>query len=165
MSALGARRAKLIRSAAIAAEYCKRYCSPMSEEKLATVRRAYEHFIATGEPLEATFHRDFVLDMSSFRGWPERRHYEGIEGLREFVGDWFGTWEEGGDFDVMELREADEKVLALIHLRGHAKGSGVPVEMEISHLITFKDGKQFRMTPYASHAEGFAAAGIEDEKG
>ena len=133
----------------------------MSKQNLATARRAYDHFVATGEPLEEAYHSDFVLDMSSFRGWPERQRYEGMEGLREFIGDWFGTWEEGGEFDVAELREADEKVLALIRLRGRAKGSGVPVEMEISHLIAFRDGKQWLQTPYASHTEGLAAAGIE----
>jgi hypothetical protein len=137
----------------------------MSEQNLAASRRAYEHFIATGEPLEAAIHHDFVLDMSTFRGWLERQRYEGLEGLREFIGDWFGTWEEGGDFEVTELREADEKVLVLIQLRGRAKGSGVPVDMEISHLITFKDGKQLHLAAYASHGEGFAAAGIDDEKG
>src|SRR5918996_5340799 len=136
----------------------------MSEKNVAAARRAYEHFVATGEPLEAAFHRDFVLDMSTFRGWPERQRYEGLVGLREFIDDWFGTWEGGGDFEVTELREADEKVLVLIHLRGRAKSSGVPVEMEISHLITFKDGKQLYLAPYASHAEGFAAAGIEGGK-
>jgi ketosteroid isomerase-like protein len=137
----------------------------MPEESLEAARRAYEHFIATGEPLEAAFHRDFVLDMSAFRGWPERRRYDGFEGLQEFIGDWFGTWEEGGEFDVAELREADGRVLALIRLRGRAKESGVPVEMEISHLIAFRDGKQLHLTAYASHAEGLAAAGIEDERG
>jgi ketosteroid isomerase-like protein len=137
----------------------------MSEDNFAAARRAYEHFVATGEPLEAAIHRDFVLDMSTFRGWPERQRYEGIEGLREFIADWFETWEEGGDFDVTELREVDEKVLVLIHLRGRAKSSGVPVEMEISHLLTFKDGKQLQLAAYASHAEGFAAAGIEGGRG
>jgi ketosteroid isomerase-like protein len=102
--------------------------------------------------------------MSTFRGWPEHQRYEGLAGLREFISDWFGTWEEGGDFEVTEMREADEKVLVLIRLRGRAKSSGVPVEMEISHLITFKDGKQLHLAPYASHAEGFAAAGIEGGK-
>lgn len=136
----------------------------MSEENVANARRAYEHFVATGEPLEAAIHRDFVLDMSTFRGWLERQRYEGLVGLREFIDDWFDTWEEGGAFDVTELREADEKVLVLIHLRGRAKGSGVPVEMEISHLLTFKDGQQLQLAAYASHAEGLAAAGIEGGK-
>ena len=132
----------------------------MSEENVAVVRRAYEHFVATGEPLEDAYHRDFVLDMSTFRGWPERHRYEGIAGLREFIGDWFGTWEEGGEFEVTDLREADEKVLVLIQLRGRAKSSGVPVEMEISHLISFEDGKMAYLAPYASHAEGLAAASL-----
>ena len=137
----------------------------MPESNLETARRAYEHFVATGEPLEGAYHRDFVLDMSGFRGWPERQRYDGIEGLREFIGDWFETWEEGGEFDVAELRETDGKVLALIQLRGRAKESGVPVEMEISHLLAFRDGKVERLTAFASHADGFDAAGIEGEKG
>ena len=132
----------------------------MPEGNLEAARRAYEHFVATGEPLETAIHRDFVLDMSTFRGWPERQRYDGVEGLRKFIGDWFGTWEEGGEFDVTELRQADEQVLALIRLRGRAKGSGVPVEMEISHLLTFRDGKQLRLAAYTSHAEGLEAAGL-----
>ena len=132
----------------------------MSEENVAAARRAYGHFVATGEPLEAAIHRDFVLDMSTFRGWPEGQRYDGFEGLREFIDDWFGTWEEGGEFEVIDVREVDDQVLVLIHLRGRAKTSGVPVEMEISHLLTFKDGKQLRLAAYASHAEGLAAAGV-----
>jgi hypothetical protein len=136
----------------------------MSEENVETARRGYEHFTATGELLEEIFHPDFVLDMSTFRGWPERQRYEGIEGIREFVATWFGTWDEGWEFDVTELREfGNDGVLALIHHRGQSRESGVPVEAQIAHVLTFKDGLQIGLRAYASHAEGLEAAGLDPE--
>jgi hypothetical protein len=39
----------------------------MSAENVETVRRGYEHYIATGDFLEGIVHPDFVWDMSAFR--------------------------------------------------------------------------------------------------
>jgi ketosteroid isomerase-like protein len=134
----------------------------MSEDHIEAARHYYDHFIATGDVLEEVVHPDFVLDMSTFRGWPERQRYEGIEGIKEFVADWFGTWDDDWEFEVTELREfGGDGVLALIDHRGQSKESGVPVEMQIAHLLTFKDGLQIGLRAYASHAEGLAAAGLE----
>jgi ketosteroid isomerase-like protein len=136
----------------------------MSEQDLETARRWYEHFIATGDVLADVLHPDFVLDMSKFRGWPERQQYEGIDGIREFITDWFGTWEEGWEFEVVELLDTDDVVVALIRHRGRSKASGVPVEMGLAHLITYRDGKQVRLQAYASQAEGLEAAGLTAER-
>jgi ketosteroid isomerase-like protein len=132
----------------------------MPEGNLEAARRGYEHFVATGEPLEEVFHPDFVLDMSTFRGWPERQRYQGIDGLREFIADWFGTWEPGWEFEVTELREVDDTVLVLIQHRGRSKESGVPVEMDLAHVLDFKDGRQARLRAYMGHADGLAAVGL-----
>jgi hypothetical protein len=59
----------------------------MSRENVEIARRGDEHFIETGDLLDSTFHPDFVLDMSRFRGWPERHSYRGVEGLRAFLTD------------------------------------------------------------------------------
>ncbi len=55
----------------------------MSQEDLENLRSAYERFIVTGE-FSGQFAPDFVWDMSTFQGWPERQTYEGIEGARTF---------------------------------------------------------------------------------
>jgi SnoaL-like domain len=135
----------------------------MPEGNLENARRAYEHFVATGEPLEEEIHPDFVLDMSTFRGWPERQRYQGIDGLREFIADWFGTWDEDWEFEITELREIDDTVLVLIQHSGRSKEGGVPVEMEIAHVLNFKDGLQLELRAYTSHAEGLAAVGLRPE--
>ena len=52
----------------------------MSAENVEVVRRAYEQFITTGELLEDVIAGEFVWDMSTFRDWPERKTYNGVEG-------------------------------------------------------------------------------------
>jgi hypothetical protein len=66
----------------------------MSQENVEIVRRAWEHFLSTGESLADAFAPDFVSDMSTFRGWPEQPHYEGVEGLNAFLRDWFEPFDE-----------------------------------------------------------------------
>ena len=66
----------------------------MSADNLEVQRRGYEHLISTGELLEEIVDPEFVWDMSTFRDWPERNTYEGVEGMREFIGDWTGWTEE-----------------------------------------------------------------------
>ena len=51
----------------------------MSEENVGIVRQGLEHFRKTGDFLDEDFAPEFVWDMSTFRGWPEQKTYEGIE--------------------------------------------------------------------------------------
>jgi hypothetical protein len=83
----------------------------MSQENVETARRGYEHFIATGDVLAEVFDPEFILDMSKFRDWPERREYHGVQGLREFLHDWLEPWDEY-EFQLQELREVGDKVVA-----------------------------------------------------
>ncbi len=133
----------------------------MSQENVEVIRRAYEHFLATGELLEETIHPDLVWDMSTFRGWPERQIYEGIEGTMEFVRDWTDAWEDW-TIKLEELHEAGDKVVAIAYQRGRSKTTGLPVEMHFAQLWTLRDGKQVRMNMYADPEEALAAAGLAE---
>jgi ketosteroid isomerase-like protein len=66
----------------------------MSAENVEIIRRGYAEFIATGAPTEDIMAPEFVWDMSTFRGWPERKTYEGVDGMREFLADWTAAWED-----------------------------------------------------------------------
>jgi hypothetical protein len=52
----------------------------MSADNVEIIRRGYERFIATGDPDEDIMAPDFVWDMSTFSGWPERKANEGVRG-------------------------------------------------------------------------------------
>ena len=47
----------------------------MSADSVDIIRRGYEEFSATGEPTEDIMAPEFVWDMSTFRGCPERKTY------------------------------------------------------------------------------------------
>jgi ketosteroid isomerase-like protein len=131
----------------------------MSAENVDIIRRGYEEFIATGEPTEDIMAPEFVWDMSTFRGWPERKIYEGVEGMREFVADWTGAWEDWR-LDVEDLLDAGDDVVAIVRQSGCSKTTGLPVDMRFAQVWTLADGKQTRMRMYADPDEALRATGL-----
>jgi ketosteroid isomerase-like protein len=131
----------------------------MSAENVEQLRRGYERFIRTGEPLEENMAPDFVWDMSTFRGWPERKYYEGVDGMREFIADWTAAWDEWR-LEVVELKDADDAVVAILHQSGRSKTTGLVVDMDFAQVWTFEGSKMTRMRMYADPHEAFRAVGL-----
>ena len=132
----------------------------MSRENVDNLRRNYEHFIATGE-FSGEFAPDFVWDMSTFRNWPERQTYEGIEGARQFLAEWLEAWDDW-ELELEELRDADESVVAIVRQRGRSKATGLLVDMHFGQVWQIRDGKNLRMRMYASPDEALEAAGLQE---
>jgi ketosteroid isomerase-like protein len=133
----------------------------MSQENVEIIRRGYEHFVQTGEPLGEITAPDFVWDMSTFRGWPERQTYDGIEGQREFVGDWTSAW-ENWRLELEEMRDAGDQVVGVFRQSGRSKTTGLPVDMRFAQVWTLRDGMVTRMEMYASADEALEAAGLRE---
>ena len=94
----------------------------MSAENVEIVRRGYEQWLATGEFLLEHAAPDFVWDMSTFQGWPERQTYPGIEGARQFIADWAEAWETWelpveGHIDGCRCTRARRKLSTLLGCR------------------------------------------------
>ncbi len=134
----------------------------MSQENVEIVRRAYEHFIATGEFLAETYDADFVWDMSTFRGWPDRQTYPGIEGATEFIAAWDEAWDDWR-FEVEDYIDGgDDRVVTIVRQQGRSRTSGVTVDMRFGQVFTIHDGQQRRMQMYASPSEALGAAGLSE---
>jgi ketosteroid isomerase-like protein len=131
----------------------------MSTENVEIVRLGYNEFLATGELVERITAPEFVWDMSTFHGWPERQTYEGPEGTREFLTDWVGAWEDWR-LEVRELIDAGDDVVAILHQSGRSKTTGLEVDMDFAQVWTIKDGKQTRMRMYADPDEALRAVGL-----
>jgi ketosteroid isomerase-like protein len=132
----------------------------MSQENVDNLRRAFKHFIATGE-FSGQFAPDFVWDMSTFHNWPERQTYEGIEGARQFMADWLEAWDDW-ELELEELRDAGESVVAILRQRGRSKATGLSVDMHFGQVWQVRDGENVRMRMYASPDEALEAAGLRD---
>ena len=133
----------------------------MSQENLEIVQGGYERFLASGELVADLSTADFVWDMSNFHGWPEQQVYEGVDGAGAFLSEWVGAWDDW-ELVVEDLRDAGDKVVALMHQRGRSKESGVPIEMSFAMVWTIRDGKQARMEMYSDRDEALAAAGLAE---
>jgi len=131
----------------------------MSHENVEIVRRGYERWLATGELLAENASADFVWDMSTFRGWPERQTYPGAEGAREFIADWDAAWEDW-EVVVEDYIDAGDRVVTFLSQHGRSKTTGVSVEMHFGQVWTLEDGQQIRMQMYASPEEALEAAGL-----
>jgi ketosteroid isomerase-like protein len=133
----------------------------MSSENVEVVRRAWQHFVSTHGFAEELAAPDFVWDMSSFRGWPEQRCYEGVEGMYAFNRDWFEPFEDL-EFVVEGYHEAGDDVVTVVRQHGRARASGVRVEMRYAVVTFVRDGLLARAKVYAEPGEALKAVGLEE---
>jgi ketosteroid isomerase-like protein len=131
----------------------------MSEENVEIVQRGYDAFLTTGALGGDIAGPDFVWDMTHFHGWPEQRFYEGVAGTERFLADWVSAWDDWA-LEVEELRDAGDKVVALVHQRGRSKATGIAIDMTFAQVFTVREGKQTRMEMYSDVSEALAATGL-----
>lgn len=133
----------------------------MSHENVEIVRGGYQRFRITGQFDAEIATPDFVWDMSNFHGWPEQQVYVGVEGAETFLSDWASAWDDW-ELELEGLRDAGDKVLALVRQRGRSKGAGMPVDMYFAQVWTLRDGKEARMEMYSDPSEALKAVGLAE---
>jgi ketosteroid isomerase-like protein len=102
----------------------------MSQETVDVVRRIYDAVARRDAvtPFEL-YAEHIVWDISNWRraALDPKQVYRGHEGVREAWRETLAVWGEV-DFEVEELIDAGDQVLAVIHEREVGRASGVPVE-------------------------------------
>lgn len=131
----------------------------MSQENLETLRAGHMWFREHGRfPAHLTA-ADFIWDMSHFHGWPEQQVYEGIEGADEFLASWSGAWDDWL-LEVEAMYDAGEVVVSIVRQSGRSKLGGMPTEMSLAMVWTFRDGLETRMDMYSDPQEALRAFGV-----
>jgi ketosteroid isomerase-like protein len=96
----------------------------MSQANVELIRRGFEHFAATGEPIWDDFAETIeIRDHQS----PDQEHYVGHDGWRRWIADWSAAWTDW-NVDVEDIVEAGDSILVLIHhtARGSSTRPGSP---------------------------------------
>jgi ketosteroid isomerase-like protein len=115
----------------------------MSEENVEVVRGIYEAAARRDDvtPFDV-YAEDIVWDLSNAGRAMllPKPVYHGHEGVRQFWRDRLSAFREI-DFEVEELIDAGDQVLATIREREVGRASGAPVEVTHLAVFTLADGK------------------------
>jgi ketosteroid isomerase-like protein len=92
------------------------------------------------------------------------RVVRGHQELRDWIRQWYQEpWEEQLQMDVHRIEKLDDsRVLALITLRARGRESGVQVDTEYAHILTYRDGLCLRADGFPSWKQALAAAGAAE---
>jgi ketosteroid isomerase-like protein len=88
-------------------------------------------------------------------------NWRGPAGVQEFFRRWIGPFDDWG-YEVGEMIDAGDSVVAHVHQWGRGKGSGARVESQFWLVWTIRDGKIVRGTHHAGRAEALESVGLRD---
>jgi ketosteroid isomerase-like protein len=88
----------------------------------------------------------------------------GADSFLQAVASVFEGWEESV-FEIERVIDRGEDVIAFGQIRTRGRATGIEATRPHGEIWTFDAGKVARMCWFNTHAETFAAAGIDDEGG
>jgi ketosteroid isomerase-like protein len=131
----------------------------MSEENVATVRRAYAAF-SVGDLTSVL--RQFDPDVISYTAAPlDPAEYRGHEGFLEWCENWLSAFDRF-DMEVESHVEVGEAVVLRVRQRATGASSGVPVERTFWFAHRFRGDKIIRIGIHASEEQALEAAGLRE---
>lgn len=131
----------------------------MPEPLVEQFRRAYADF-ARGD-LDAVLELiDPNVELRDRPESPDASIYHGHAGVRESFAKSIEMFETL-DFIPERFVEQGDYMVVTILMRGRGKGSGVPVEDQIAHMWTVRDGKAVVLQVYSDEADALEAAGVK----
>lgn len=132
----------------------------MSPENVEVVRTIYDAYERGDYPAAfECFHEDI-----EWFGPPDISNSgfaRGHAGVRHSLSTWVGSWDEY-HFELRELIDAGDQILAVGWHRGRGKGSGVEVSEEIFSVWTLHVGEVVRQRMFRDRVQAFEAVGLSE---
>ena len=92
---------------------------------------------------------------------PDSAIHRGIDALRRHYASWVEAYPDL-TVEPLEAKGNGDHVFLWVRFGGHGAKSGIPMEMELAHVITMRNGKVARTVEYFDKAEALEAAGLEE---
>jgi ketosteroid isomerase-like protein len=90
---------------------------------------------------------------------PDSAVHRGIDAIRRQFASWLDAYPDL-TVEPVEARGQGDKVFLWVRFAGHGAASGAPLEMELAHVYTLRDGKAVRAVEYMDRDEAVQAAGL-----
>src|SRR5436190_4531534 len=130
----------------------------MSQENVEFVLDAYARFNAGERTAELWFwHPD--AEYRAAREDPDSAAHLGIEAIRKQFASWIDAYPDLR-VEPLEAKANQDRVFLWVRFVGHGAASGAPLEMELAHVYTLRDGKAARCVEYMDRNEALEAVGL-----
>jgi len=132
----------------------------MSQENVEVVRRLYADPRGLTASTNEIVAPDAEFDFTAV--FPDKPILRGVDEFRRFrdVGPFGGSpirFEPERFFDV-----DDERVLVFVRVTATGRESGVPVEIQVAHECTIRDGLLVRFKVHSDRAKALEVAGLSE---
>jgi len=87
--------------------------------------------------------------------------YQGSDAATQYCAAVEQSWEDL-EWEIEDLRERGDVVIAVGHIRGHGRGSGAAIDSRAGWVAHFRNGLIARFQTYADRAEALEAAGLSE---
>jgi ketosteroid isomerase-like protein len=134
----------------------------MSQENVEIVRRTWQAFADGGLDALAEFWDDEINWRAIEGAVDDVGEIQGAEAMRRYLQDWLDTFEDITSVPTELLDVGDGRVVAVLHVTGRARLSGVRTELRYAIVYTLRDGKIVRGREYADRQEALQAVGLAD---
>jgi ketosteroid isomerase-like protein len=132
----------------------------MSQEKdMELLRHIYGQW-SEGRYWDTSYY-DPEIEFVISDGFPDTGTFRGIDEMGAGFRNWMASWRDMR-FQLEKLQPVRERILAIYHLTGVGKASGIEAELHGGHIWTIRDGLAVRLEVYPDRPATFEAAGIED---
>jgi ketosteroid isomerase-like protein len=132
----------------------------MSQENVEAMRRGFDAF-ARGDKAAWFETCDPEVEVAPVGDWPETDRIRGREAAWDFFVAADEPWEPG-QYELVEVIDAGDKVLARQRRDLRGKASGAEVKYDYWLVFTFRDAKALRLEWFADRTEALEAAGLSE---
>jgi ketosteroid isomerase-like protein len=134
----------------------------MSQENVEVVRNSLTAYAEGGlDALTKFWHAD--INWRAIEGAPDDvGELHGPEALHRHLQEWNDVFDNMINVPQELVDLGDERILAVQHATGRAKGSGVETEIRYAVIYTLRDGKIVRGRQYIDRNHALEAAGLRE---
>jgi ketosteroid isomerase-like protein len=132
----------------------------VSQENVELVRDAFDTFNTQGiDAALSCFGHDLVW--STTDRWVDAPTYHGHDGMRTLTAAFTENFDDLS-FEVGDIRDAKDRVVALIHMTGRIRGSESPISQPVGLVVSeFRSGTFGDVRAFATWDEALQAVGLE----
>jgi ketosteroid isomerase-like protein len=133
----------------------------MSQENVEIVRNAFQTFGAEGiDAALSFFSPDFIWYPTD--RWLDGSDYRGHEGMRRLSAAFSENFDDFR-YEVHDIRDAQDRVVALVDMTGRIKHSGAEVSQRLGFVISgFRDGAFREVRAFPSWSDALEDVGLAE---